>query len=97
MLKKDKEKVLDEVWTEERVASFLDLEAPADTNADYHTLLRAYQSMRASDFALFLGMFKDAGRDLNAQNDEGHTLMTLVKQHRHGAEFAEALSQAGAA
>lgn len=97
MLKKDKEKVLDEVWTEERVASFLELEAPAGVNADYHTLLRAYQSMRASDFALFLDMFKGAGRDLNAQNDEGETILTLVREHRHGAEFADALTQAGAA
>ena len=64
-MKKDKETVLDEVWTESRVREFLDSEPKAGTNRDFHALLKAYQSMRAEDFELFIGMFLEAGRDLN--------------------------------
>lgn len=97
MLKKDKEKVLDEVWTIDRVESFLELEPPKGVDADFHMLLRAYQSMRASDFELFLGMFTSAGRNLDAQNDDGATVRKIVSEHAHGAEFSAALQKAGAA
>jgi hypothetical protein len=51
MQRKDKQKIVDEVWTEERIRSFLDLQPPAGMDADFHRLQRAYQSMRAEDFA----------------------------------------------
>ena len=43
-LKKDKEKVLDEVWTQERVRDFLDVKPAEDLEADFHVLLKAYQN-----------------------------------------------------
>ena len=49
-MKKDKERVQDEVWTEARIRSFLNLQPPAGVNADYHRLQRAYQSMREIAF-----------------------------------------------
>ena len=65
MQRKEKQKVIDEVWTPERVRSFLELAPPANRNADFHRLLRAYQSMRAEDFADFVTMFVAAGVDLS--------------------------------
>ena len=60
-MRKDKEKVLDEVWTEDHVKSFLNVRSHDGTEEDFHMLLKAYQSMRASDFELFVGFFCDEG------------------------------------
>ena len=53
-LLKDKQKVVDEVWTQERIKSFLFVEPPAGVNRDFHRLHKAYQSMRADDFEIFI-------------------------------------------
>ncbi len=96
-MRKDKEKVLDEVWTEDRVRSFLDYLPVEGTNADFHCLLKAYQSMRASDFEIFVRFFTAQNRDVNATNPEGQSVLSIVREHRHGAEFADILQAAGAA
>ncbi|MAT94762.1 MAG: hypothetical protein CME59_19490 [Halioglobus sp.] len=96
-MKKDKEKVLDEVWTEERVRSFLDVRSYNDEPDDFHMLLKAYHSMRASDFELFVSFFTDAGRDINATGRDGRSVLAILSTHRHGAEYADILRQAGAA
>ena len=95
-MRKDKEKVLDEVWTEEHVRSFLDVRPHDGSNEDFHMLLKAYQSMRASDFELFVKFFSDDKRDVNAQGKDGRTVLDIVSTHRHGAEYAEVLKSAGA-
>ena len=96
MLKKDKAKVLDEVWTEDRVRSFLDLQPVEGVDPDFHVLLKAYQSMRASDFELFIGFFQNAKRDVNARNPSGQSLLDIASQHRNGNEFVSVLQEAGA-
>lgn len=90
-LKKDKEKVIDPVWSEDRVREFLSLEAPAGENADFHRLLKAYQSMRESDFALFVSFFKQAGGDIHAKDQRGQTVANIISQHRMGAPYLKAL------
>ncbi|CAA0079320.1 Uncharacterised protein [BD1-7 clade bacterium] len=97
MLKKDKEKVLDEVWTTERVRDFLNLEAPAGVNADFHVLINAYRSMRIENFEQFLTFFQEANRDVNAKDAEGQTTLAIVNAHRKGDEYAAVLKQHGAA
>jgi len=94
MLKKDKEKVLDEVWTEERIHSFLNLTPPAGVNADFHALNTAYKSMRADDFAIFVEFFGQAKRDFQAKNPEGQTTLDIIQQHRKGGEYAELIQKA---
>jgi hypothetical protein len=94
MQRKDKKKVVDEVWTEERVRSFLDLLPPEGVDADFHRLLRAYQSMRVEDFADFVAMFVAAGGRLDARGPQQQTLLEEVARHRHGAAFAEVLRAA---
>jgi hypothetical protein len=95
-LRKDKEKVLDEVWTEDRVRGFLDLQPYGDESADFHVLFRAYQSMRPSDFELFVGFFLEKNRDINATNSAGETLLQLIADHRQADEFRAILKSAGA-
>jgi hypothetical protein len=95
-MRKDKEKVLDEVWTEDHVKSFLQVRPHDGGNEDFHMLMKAYQSMRASDFELFLQFFTAEKRDPNATGRDGRTVLEIVSTHRHGAEYAEILRSAGA-
>ena len=97
MLRKDKEKVLDEVWTEDHVRSFLEVRPFDDTNEDFFILLKAYQSMRADDFELFVGFFLAENRSLDARDKHDRTVLDIISTHRHGTPFAEVLKQAGAA
>ncbi len=85
--------VLDEVWDDERIRSFLDIESYGIESQDFHVLLKAYRGMRASDFARFLVFFKEAGRDLDARDPAGRTLWQIVENHRHGKPFLEARQQ----
>ncbi len=94
-MRKDKEKVLDEVWTEDHVKSFLEVRPHDGSDADFHMLHKAYQSMRASDFELFVGFFTAQQRNLAATNRRGQTVMDIVSTHRHGAEYAAILEAAG--
>ncbi len=95
-LKKDKEKVLDEVWTEDHVRSFLNVRPHDGTDEDFHMLLKAYQSMRASDFELFVYFFGEQDRNVNARGRDGRTVLEIVSSHRHGTEYEEILRKAGA-
>ena len=93
--KKDKDKTLDEVWTEERVKSFLDAKPAASLDADFHILLKAYQSMRLDNFEDFVGYFVAEGRNINATNPDGQTVLSIVKQHDQSAGYAEVLTANG--
>ncbi len=95
-MRKDKEKVLDEVWTEDRVKSFLEVRSYDEVEEDFHMLLKAYQSMRADDFAKFVDFFTIEGRSVNAKNPEGQTVLSIVEEHRRSGAYAEILKAAGA-
>ncbi len=90
-MRKDKSKVVDEVWTEERIRSFLDKQAPVGHDPDYHALLTAYRAMRAPDFARFVAMFRAAGRDVAARGPEGATVAEVIARHRQGDPYLAAL------
>ena len=92
-LKKDKEKVLGEVFDDERVRSFLNYEAPTGVNNDFHTLEKAYRGMKIGNFDTFLTFFLEEGHDINAENQEGKTLLAIAGEHRHGDDYADALRQ----
>jgi hypothetical protein len=93
---KDKEKVIDEVWTEARIREFLDVKPAVGIDADFHRLLKAYQSMRADNFADFVKMFVEAGHNINARDPQGRTVLSYTLEHRHSAEFVDVLKQNGA-
>jgi hypothetical protein len=95
-MRKDKEKVTDEVWTESRVKSFLQVRSHDAVAQDFHMLLKAYQSMRAEDFAKFVGFFLGDGRNINCCNPDGQTVLSIVQQHRNSSEYGSILAQAGA-
>ena len=95
-MRKDKEKVLDEVWTEDHVRSFLQVRPHDGSDENFHMLLKAYQSMRASDFELFLTFFNAEQRDVNAVGKDGRSLLDIVSTHRRGVDYADILKAAGA-
>ncbi|MGB5325153.1 MAG: PA4642 family protein [Pseudomonadales bacterium] len=94
-IKKDKEKVIDPVWDEARIREFLDLQPPAGENADFHKLLKAYQSMRAEDFDDFVRFFVAAGGSIDARNAAGETVADLLKTHRYSGPYLESLHKHG--
>lgn len=94
-MKKDKEKVLDEVWTLDHVKSFLRVRSHDDTSEDFHMLHKAYQSMRASDFELFVGFFLEEGRDLKATGPDGKSVLAIISEHRHGGPYVDILNSRG--
>ena len=94
----DKQQIIDEVWDDARVESFLHRKCHEDDlDADFFVLWQAYQAMREGDFRRFLRLFVAAGRNLDAVNEHGQTLATMISTHRHGAPFIDALIAAGAA
>jgi len=93
---KDKEKVIDEVWTEARVREFLDVQTADNINADFHRLQKAYQAMRADNFAEFVDMFVAAGHNINARDPQGRTVLSYALEHRNSEEFVAVLKQHGA-
>ena len=93
---KEKTAVVDEVWTEARIREFLDTQPAAGVDADHHALLKAYQQMRADDFEKFVGFFLEQGRDINATDPKGRTLLSYINEHAKSAEYAEVLRRNGA-
>ena len=95
-LKKDKEKILDEVWTQQRVRDFLVIKPAEEVEADFHVLLKAYQAMRLENFDEFVGFFIAEGHNINALSPIGETVLSIVKQHRNSIKYAAVLEKNGA-
>ena len=95
-MKKDKAKVIDDVWTEDHIRSFLTARPHDNSDENFHMLLKAYQSMRAEDFKLFVDFFSAEGRQVNATGLDGRNVLNIVSEHRHGTEYADILIAAGA-
>jgi len=95
-LKKDKQKVLGEVFDNERIKTFLELQPYGDMNADFHVMEKAYRGMKAENFKTFIEFFIEAKRDINAAGPDGKTLLAIVSEHRLGEDYAEILKAAGA-
>ena len=86
-MRADKAKVINEIWDDARIDSFLNKEPMGDEPAEFSQLLFAYRSMRVGDFKLFLQRFKDAGGDINATNNDGQRLRDIIASHQKSADF----------
>ena len=97
-MRKDKQKVLDEVWDDDRVKSFLGKTAPSQSgqplpgDADFYVLRHAYQSMRPGDFKRFLDYFEAEGHTVHAKDGKGRTLAAVIASHANAIPFIELLS-----
>lgn len=95
-LKKDKQKVLGEVFDDERVKSFLIAEARDGVNLDYMLLERAYRGMKADNFKTFVSFFIDAGHDINSTDPQGNTFLQTISNQRLSDQYYDALKAHGA-
>ncbi|MCH8264521.1 MAG: PA4642 family protein [Proteobacteria bacterium] len=86
----------DEVWSDQRLQTFLEWEPPESLPADYNILLRAYRGMTADLFKRFLVFYLESDRDINVPLEDGSTFLDLVSQHRKSVDYAAALAAAGA-
>jgi hypothetical protein len=96
-MRPDKQKVIDEVWDDERIEGFLHKTPMGDErDRDFSTLLNAYRSMRPGDFERFIDRFQALGGNLDARSNDGQTLLELIAGHRHGVDFRDILLRHGA-
>ena len=90
-MKKDKEKIVDEIWDTNRIAEFLNKEPMGSEGKDYSQLLNAYRSMRSEDFEKFVDLFVENGGKVNAKNAEGQTLSEVVQKHENSLTYLAVL------
>lgn len=95
-MRPDKQKVVDEVWDDARIESFLHKGPMGDEALDYSLLLHAYRSMRVDDFARFLKLYTQAGYNLDARNRNGQSLSEVIADHAKAAPFIALLQQSQA-
>ena len=94
MARKDKKQVIGEPMTDEQIRAFLQTLPETGMDPDHHALLRAYRSLRGHDFERFLGFFVADGRNLDAPDAHGHTVLDIISSHQQGGEYVDALRQA---
>lgn len=95
-IKKDKQQVLGEHFSDERVREFLKVVPVGDIHPDYLALERAYRGMIAENFATFVQFFVADGKDINQPNPQGETFAQVIANHRHSEPYLAALKSAGA-
>lgn len=96
MALKDKKRKEGDPMPEEQFRALLQYQPESGESADFHVLLRAYRGMTEEDFARFMVLFRENGRDVNATDPQGRTLKSLIRHHRHAGPYIEALEEAGA-
>ena len=92
-MRPDKAKVIDEVWDESRIESFLDKAPMGDEAAEFSVLLNAYRSMRAEDFDRFITKFTARGGNVHAADQRGRTLLEVIADHEKSGPFREILER----
>lgn len=93
-MRKDKKQLIGDEIGDEQVKLFLDFEPVDATSPSLHKLIKAYRGLRIDDFERFLGFFKEAGYDLDSQDEHGQTFVDLIKDQRNAAEYIELIEQA---
>ncbi|MCP5179473.1 MAG: PA4642 family protein [Pseudomonadales bacterium] len=94
-MRPDKKAIVDEVWDDARIESFLDKSPMGEgEDPDYSLLLNAYRGMRAEDFARFIRRYLATGRSLDACGRDGRTLRETISGHRHASDFLRILDAA---
>lgn len=87
-VKKDKQKVTEEVWTSDMLKTFLVAPAPSEDEDDFRRLLFAYRGMTAEAFDRYLDLFLEAGFNLGAKDHQGRDFLMYLKRFQAHAEYA---------
>lgn len=92
-MKRDKQRVEGEAWSDEHLSEYLRFRTYDGTDPDFHCLYRAYTRMNVITFARFVQLFKAQGQNLHATNQEGQSLADILRQHDQAEAYLEALEQ----
>lgn len=95
-LKKDKQKVVGETFSDDRVKEFLNVKEVGETDPDFTALERAYRGMREDNFETFVKFFVEEGKNINAENSKGESFLQVISKHRHSGPYVAALKNQGA-
>ena len=95
-MKKDKEKVIGEAFSEEKLALFLQFKPYDESDADFHILLKAYRGLPEEGFEQFLQLFKRHGRNINAQNHQNETFLDYISNNLNQQRYVLLMKEAGA-
>ncbi len=83
-----------EEWSDQRIFAFLNQLPPEGVDADFHVLYGAYKHMRPFDYERLLVKFKELGRRVDAQDNQGRTLAQVISAHpSQNVEFLELLAK----
>ncbi|HEX5678405.1 MAG TPA: PA4642 family protein [Alcanivorax sp.] len=93
--RKDKKKVVGEPMTDDQIKVFLDFPPEHGENPDFHVLLKAYRALRVEDFERFVAFFQARNRDIRATDEQGRTLLDIVRGHGKSEPFVTILEKAG--
>jgi hypothetical protein len=89
-LKKDKQKVIGETLSDERIVSLLaDLRATGCN--DHELVLRGYRALRAHDFKRFINLMKVEGLKTDMARPDGRTPAEIIAEQAYSTEYLEAL------
>ena len=95
-MKKDKKQIIGEELSDEQIKSYLWVQPYGEGSVDFQLLMRAYRGLRDDDFTRWVNFFVAEGRDINAKDVDGKTLLSIISTHRHAVGYVEALKAAGA-
>ena len=93
-MRKDKKQLIGDEIGDEQIKLFLDFEPVDATSPSLHKLIKAYRGLRIDDFERFLVFFKEAGYDLDGQDEHGQNFVALIADQRNGAEYIELIEKA---
>ncbi|WP_459747881.1 PA4642 family protein [Pseudomonas sp. 3A(2025)] len=93
-MRKDKKQIIGDEIGDDQIKLFLEFEPVDATSPSLHKLIKAYRGLRIDDFERFLGFFREAGYDLDGQDEKGNTFVDLIKDQRNAEEYIELIDQA---
>lgn len=89
-LKKDKQKVIGEELSDERILETLSAFIASGLN-DFDLIVRAYRHFRLHDFERFLDALNARALPLNPSNAANKDIVTYLNEHANGKAYAQAV------
>lgn len=96
--KKDKKKIIGEVFSEERLKTFLTVSEVASASPsaslsrEYRILLKAYRGLPLTAFQAFVPLYHAVGHPLNPKDQHGVPIQEMMLANVSHAGYAEALA-----
>ncbi|MEN9464665.1 MAG: hypothetical protein RL217_846 [Pseudomonadota bacterium] len=95
---KEKDPQYNTEWTDAMLERFLHVERRADdrNDPDFDAAIRAYQFIPVWEFHRYLEMFAKEGKNLNAKNAKGQSIVEYISGHSRSEHYVDLLKEVGA-